>query len=69
MFFRATLTPKPHPILTPCIGVCTLDAAGLCEGCHRTIDEIAHWGSLPDAERLRLMDEVLPQRAATREAQ
>jgi len=52
----------PLPPLTPCIGVCRLDAVGLCVGCRRTMDEIARWGSLDDAERARLMDEVLPQR-------
>jgi len=63
MFFRK---PPPKPILTPCIGVCVLDATGYCEGCHRTIEEIANWGALGDAERTRLMDDVLPQRAAQR---
>lgn len=57
-------SPPPKPILTPCIGVCEVDAAGLCKGCHRTLDEIAQWSSLGEAERLRLMDHVLPQRAA-----
>ena len=28
-------------VLSPCIGVCSLDADGLCEGCHRTSAEIA----------------------------
>lgn len=54
----------PRAILTPCIGVCTLDAAGYCEGCHRTGEEIAQWSALSDAERRVLMDEVLPAREA-----
>ena len=56
----------PPPVLTPCIGICTIDAEGLCVGCHRTLAEIAAWGSLGDDTRLRLMDEVLPERAARR---
>jgi len=52
-----------RPILSPCIGVCRLDAAGLCEGCHRTTDEIAHWIAYSDEQRLRLMNDVLPERA------
>ncbi len=24
---------------------------GLCKGCYRTLDEIARWGSMSDAER------------------
>jgi predicted Fe-S protein YdhL (DUF1289 family) len=41
-------------------------ADGLCDGCFRTTDEIAAWSSLPDPERRRLMDDVLPQRESTR---
>jgi len=51
-----------RPILSPCTGVCRLDADGLCEGCHRTADEIAHWIAYSDEQRLHLMNEVLPQR-------
>lgn len=53
-------------ILSPCIGVCALDAQGLCEGCHRTGAEIARWVHMGDDERLHLMDVVLPQREAAR---
>lgn len=56
------LRPSPKPVLTPCIGICVLDDTGLCEGCRRTGDEIAAWASLPDAERMRIMRDVLPQR-------
>lgn len=39
-------------IATPCIKVCVLDAAsGLCRGCHRTLEEIADWSAMSDAER------------------
>lgn len=53
-------------ILTPCIGVCALDGEGVCMGCHRTTDEIARWGLMDDAERMHLMDTVLPGREAER---
>ena len=53
-----------EPMLTPCTGVCELDSRGLCSGCLRTGDEIAGWSSMSDAERKRLMDQVLPQREA-----
>jgi predicted Fe-S protein YdhL (DUF1289 family) len=58
-------TPRT-PILTPCIGICRLGADGLCEGCHRSAEEIAAWMSLSDAQRLHLMDEVLPRRAESK---
>jgi predicted Fe-S protein YdhL (DUF1289 family) len=51
------------PVLTPCIGICTLDANGLCEGCRRSAEEIARWMYMSDIERARLMNEVLPQRS------
>lgn len=54
-------------ILSPCIGLCELDADGLCRGCHRSGHEIAAWTTLDDAARLRLMDDVLPARALLRE--
>jgi predicted Fe-S protein YdhL (DUF1289 family) len=54
--------PSPSPPVTPCIGVCKLDAQGFCLGCRRTLDEIARWGAMSDAERLRCMREVLPGR-------
>ncbi len=55
--------PEP-PVspLTPCVGVCRLDAAGYCIGCRRSLDEIAGWTGLEDDERARLMREVLPRR-------
>lgn len=52
------------PILTPCIGICSLDAQGFCEGCFRTGDEIARWVAIDDAARQHLMDVVLPEREA-----
>ena len=53
-----------QPVLTPCIGVCTLDPAGYCDGCFRTGDEIADWLSKSRTERLHMMDVVLPAREA-----
>ena len=53
-------------VLSPCVGICSLDADGLCEGCHRTSAEIARWSQMNDDERLQLMDVVLPRREAQR---
>jgi hypothetical protein len=57
--------PLSTAILSPCIGICRLGADGLCEGCLRTGDEIARWLSMSDAERTRLMFDVLPSRGAS----
>lgn len=55
-------------VLSPCIGVCSLDDDGYCSGCHRTGAEIARWSQMGDDERLRLMETVLPVREARRQA-
>ena len=48
---------------SPCNNVCQLDPkSGLCVGCARTLDEIARWAEMSDAERERVMAE-LPQRS------
>jgi uncharacterized protein len=48
---------------SPCISVCRMDAAtGLCEGCYRTLDEIAAWSRATEEEKRALWDELL-QRA------
>ncbi|MDR5907065.1 DUF1289 domain-containing protein [Franzmannia qiaohouensis] len=40
------------PRVSPCTKVCRIDERnGLCEGCGRTLDEIARWGSMNEAER------------------
>ncbi|MBW7924131.1 MAG: DUF1289 domain-containing protein [Burkholderiaceae bacterium] len=39
-------------IPSPCISVCRIDpASGSCEGCLRTLDEIARWGSMNEEAR------------------
>ena len=53
-------------VLSPCIGICSLDERGLCEGCRRSSAEIAHWPQMNDDQRLHLMETVLPQREAQR---
>jgi predicted Fe-S protein YdhL (DUF1289 family) len=46
-------------IPTPCVNICRIDRASrLCEGCGRTLEEIARWRVLTDAERLAVMTEL-----------
>ncbi|GAB3793002.1 hypothetical protein GCM10028797_34310 [Dyella agri] len=54
---------EPPSPATPCIGICRLDSQGYCIGCRRTIEEIGRWRGMSEAERLRVMREVLPARA------
>lgn len=55
-------------ISSPCIKACMLDPVSkLCEGCGRSLAEIARWGSLSEAERLAIMV-TLRKRQAVRSA-
>ena len=48
---------------SPCISVCRMDAVtGWCEGCFRTLDEIAAWGMATEEDRRRVW-RVLVERA------
>ena len=53
-----TFTPA-QVIPSPCINVCSIDPEdGYCEGCRRTLDEIARWTSMDAAERDAVMAEL-----------
>lgn len=53
---------REDPVLSPCIGVCVMDAqSGLCTGCLRSLDEIAAWSSASEDQR-RLVKSALPSR-------
>ena len=50
---------------SPCIDVCRIDAAsGWCEGCLRTIDEIAAWSALDDDAKRAVLAALPPRRTA-----
>jgi predicted Fe-S protein YdhL (DUF1289 family) len=48
-------------VASPCVRTCRIDADGFCQGCRRTLDEIARWGSATVEERLRIVG-LLPGR-------
>jgi predicted Fe-S protein YdhL (DUF1289 family) len=54
-------TPIPA-IASPCINVCRIGADGLCEGCRRTLDEIAIWSSASDSRRRAILTMVAERR-------
>ncbi|MDB5679206.1 DUF1289 domain-containing protein [Sphingomonas bacterium] len=45
-------------IASPCVKVCTIGKNRHCEGCRRSIDEIARWTSMTAAERDAVMLEL-----------
>jgi predicted Fe-S protein YdhL (DUF1289 family) len=51
---------------SPCNKVCQMDPqSGLCIGCARTLDEIARWAGMTDAERERVMAELQLRNSGT----
>ena len=51
-------------VASPCIDVCQIDPrTGWCEGCMRTLDEIAAWGVLDNGQK-RQVWKTLPARRA-----
>jgi uncharacterized protein len=56
-------TQRPGAIASPCINICRMDAAtGWCEGCLRTLDEIATWGGQDDATRQAVLQRLPARR-------
>ena len=52
-------------ISSPCIKVCAVSGqTGQCIGCGRTLQEIARWGAMDEAERKAIMA-ALPARLAS----
>jgi len=50
-------------IASPCINVCRMDeATGLCEGCCRSIKEIAAWAAADDQEKSLILAAVAQRR-------
>jgi hypothetical protein len=53
-------------VASPCNNVCRMSAStGLCEGCFRTLDEIAAWSSMSDADKRAVLAQ-LPARRTPR---
>ena len=53
-----------HDVPSPCINVCRMDPrTGLCEGCARTIEEIAQWSTASDATKRAVWIEIRRRRA------
>ncbi len=60
-------TGNSEPVASPCINVCRMHAGtGWCEGCLRTIDEIAGWGGLDAGERRQVLQRLPARRVAWR---
>jgi uncharacterized protein len=51
---------------SPCISLCRIDErSGLCEGCMRSLDEIAAWGTMNATDKRRVWTLLAQRRAST----
>jgi uncharacterized protein len=56
---RTVAAGPPQDVPSPCISVCRMDAASeLCEGCLRTLDEIAEWSALGDEDKKQVWTRI-----------
>jgi predicted Fe-S protein YdhL (DUF1289 family) len=61
----AALLKQELEVASPCIDVCRMDAAsGYCEGCQRSLEEIASWSAYGPAEKRAVLAQ-LPARKKT----
>jgi len=55
--------PVVDGVASPCNSVCRMDArTGWCEGCLRTLDEIADWSVMDDDEKRAVWDALAERR-------
>lgn len=55
------------PVASPCINICQMDeATGWCAGCLRTLDEIALWSVLDEADKRVVLQGLSPRRVEWR---
>jgi len=55
----------PDLVKSPCINVCRMDpVTGLCEGCLRSLDEIARWAQTTNDDRRQILAWVEKRREA-----
>ena len=52
---KAQAMATAQEVLSPCVSVCRMSSASqLCEGCWRTLDEIAAWSSCAVEDKRRI---------------
>lgn len=53
------MTETAEEVASPCTNVCRMNpATGLCEGCFRTLDEIAAWSMMSAGEKRAVLDQL-----------
>jgi uncharacterized protein len=64
-----TARPAP-PVPSPCVDICQMHAAsGWCSGCLRTIDEVAAWSRMADADKQAVWQQLPARRVIWQQLQ
>jgi predicted Fe-S protein YdhL (DUF1289 family) len=60
----ANAVSQPGEIASPCINVCKMNPdTALCEGCWRTLDEIAAWSGMSAEDKRAVLARLAARRA------
>lgn len=49
-------------VQSPCVSICALDEDDICVGCFRSGDEISHWGTYSDDEKVAVLKSTQQRR-------
>lgn len=52
------------PVISPCVGICSLDENDICIGCYRTGREISDWGVMDNDQRRAVLQSVAAREQA-----
>lgn len=52
------------PVISPCVGICSLDENDICIGCYRTGREISDWGVMDNTQRRAVLSSVAEREQA-----
>jgi predicted Fe-S protein YdhL (DUF1289 family) len=59
------ITAQAEEVASPCINVCRMNPeTGLCEGCLRTLDEIAAWSTMSAQEKRAVLAQLPARRSS-----
>ena len=60
-----TTAPRVDEVASPCINVCRMNPdTGLCEGCLRTLAEIAAWSAMSSDEKRAVLAQLAARGAS-----
>jgi predicted Fe-S protein YdhL (DUF1289 family) len=55
---------NPDDVASPCVNVCRMNPdSALCEGCYRTLDEIAAWSAMSPEDKRAVLAKLPARRS------